>query len=290
MKPEDRITNQETATKVSLDPDVPNNVEFVSWKSPGDRVLQLFEAGKVAVFDQVPPPVDLAILRKAKVNPDRDRRVKKAGVPALLAELTETTFPKHVLSQLFPGDLKSAQAYRKAVGSATNFMTQTAKMLFPGYKFTGEVNHSWRLTEMYEEELHVDSYGNLNDELVRVRLFYNPDDTPRIWRTTWNAAELLDRYWDKEKLYEVADQHPNKINAAINSRLNWRRVPAHNVHFAPGALWVCCSQLVSHEIFYGRRAWAYTFSVDPSSIRDPKSRYAERIREVVKARRANEKP
>lgn len=282
VRPEDLITNQPTRTKVEAHPQVPNRFRFLSFDKPGETAMDAFEAGEVAVFDEVNFPVDFAAIHAAKVNEDRNRRIKKCGVPDMLQPLDKKTFPHHILRFMFPGDLSGAIAYRNQVGAATKFMTETVKRLFPRYDFSGEVSHSWRLTEMFAEEIHADSYDGRDDEWVRVRMFYNCDEFYRIWRTTWNSDELLTKYWDEHNFAEVADKHPNEMNRTINAKVNWRDIPKHTAFFAPRTLWVCCSQTVTHEIFYGRRMWAYTFAAKAKSMKNPELRFAQRMRDAAK--------
>ncbi len=279
-----RIAHQPTRTKVVLDPRLPSNVLFLKKFRP-EEVMPAFEAGQVVVFDDLRefrPDVDLNFLNLQPVWPDlgTDRAIKKAKLPALLAPLEKTTFANHVLGKMFPGDWKTALRYRNEASKATEFMRTMFRRLFPTYQFTGEEGHSWRLVETFPESLHVDSYNEGGAALTHVRLFYNFDTMPRIWNTTHDAPTLLRQFASlvpKERLGASG----NELNAILNNQVPWHTLPRHQVFFAPGALWICDSRLVSHEVVYGRRCWAYTFSCKPEGLQKPEIRFQERMRQVA---------
>lgn len=281
-----KITFQPHATKVLEDPRIPLRIQWVKLADlDGDALVERYEAGDVVVVEDFAAKLDLPFLRSLPVWIDGDKRIKKAKLKDIQAPLTAANFRSHFLAQLFPRDFGTAARFRDNAARFTDQMQALALQLFPHYRFTGVESHSWRLVESYAEELHVDSYNGSDDEQARVRLFFNYDDAPRIWHVSLSAPELLRSGWDQFDLKSRADDHPNELNAAINARIPWHEAPRHTLFFAPGTLWLADTQLVSHEIVWGRRGAAYTYGVDPASLRDPASSFQARMRAEVAARR-----
>lgn len=275
------VQNQPTRTKIVADPRLPLRVKFIAeGVHARDEVVEAYEAGNIVVFDNFASKLDLKFLQTLPIWRDKDKAIKKAKIENITAPLTVKTFRSHYLSRLFQ-DYATAAKFRDQVNKHTDQMRALSRTLFPDYRFTGKESNTWRLTETFPEQLHVDSYGGANDELARVRMFFNFDDIPRIWATSYPAAELFDRGWDSAMFRERADQHPNEVNALINAKMPWHELPRHQILFAPGTLWLADTQQVSHEIVYGRRGCGYTFLADPTSLRDKGSLFQTRMRDVV---------
>lgn len=294
------IADQPTATKILIDPRLPVHVHVESapqgitcTKAMTDACIARFESGAITVFDDIPllgkGAGPLAPLRAPRPV-ESDRRIKKAKTADLMAPLTPAGFDKHLLSRLFPttGDKKrdaSGDRYKAAVvyqfqfSAAVDAVRKLVRQLFPGYKFTGVENNTHRLLETFAEGLHVDSFAGSNDEFVRLRVFYNVDYIPRLWRSTYSSPELAWRSWPL--LAPIANRHPNELNDHLNQNIVWHEQPAHTIYFAPGALAICDTQLVSHEILYGRNALAMTFLVDPNSLTRPENSFQGQVRAAV---------
>jgi hypothetical protein len=280
--PSSYVALQETATKIVVDPRLPLRVKFIGATTPAVEIMGAFEAGEILVWDGFPMPVDLKFLRGMPVWPDTNRRIKKAKARELLAPLPHNPgkdFSGHLLGEIYGKDHKTASAFQAQARGMFDHMRAQFACMFPKYRPTGDESHSLRLVQSFPEGMHVDYYENLDDEAVRVRMFYNYDDTPRVWSTTQTAPELLERYWGD--LARYADMHPNVINFHIDQTIPWHEPPRHTIFFAPGTLWMADTQLVSHEIFYGRRAAAFTFGVEPYSLVDPALRFQMRMRSAA---------
>jgi hypothetical protein len=281
-----RVAHQPTLTKVVVDPRLPYRAIFMDWNKfdPAD-VRRYFEDGWIIIFDNVDVPAcDFKGLQSLPVWPDSDREIKKAKVESMLRPMTVQQFSTHPLNKFFPGDFKKATWFQQQLHGAIGWMGKVFKRIFSPYTFTGTTSHSWRLVETFPEILHCDSYYQQDDELCRVRMFYNYDNIPRIWNTTYQAHELTDMWWDKLNIMNRAHEHPNVINAILNGHGPWNELPRHQIFFAPKTLWICDSQLVSHEIVYGRRGWAHTYAVLPGSLEDPEKSFLARMRTVIKRR------
>lgn len=282
---DDRLTGlQETRTKIQRNPHVPDNAVFI--EQPKD-ISTLIEDGKIVVIDDVRLPYDERfLLRIPSLPPTVSRRVKKAKLRDLCAPLHHEAYASgaHVLAELFgycaPGTVTydDADYFQKQIALVTNAMTALFAQLFPNYRQTGEVSHNWRLIETFAEGLHCDSYSGNDDEVVRIRLFYNYDEIPRIWNTTFDAMELARRY---DMFLQDLSIHPNQINALLNASIPWHDLPRNLIFFAPRSLWIADTQINSHEIVYGRRCFSYTYSIDPDSLGDPEKRFQARMRRAL---------
>jgi hypothetical protein len=262
---------------------LPNQLTYQHWAGVGPAgVADLVEQGLVVVFDDLPPPVPLAKLRAVPVRPaGAPHQRKKVKLRELLAPCPPAGYAAHPLADAF-ATWPEAAGYQTFVRAVADYMRAAARRLFPGYTWTGEENHTWRYAETFAEGLHVDSYGGRDDECPRVRLFYNFDDVPRLWHVSWPAPELYRRYWECCNLAELIPPgtHPNAANALLTTRLRPLDLERHLVYFAPGTLWACDSQTVCHEVVYGRRCGAFTFTAAPGSMRDPARSFQNRVRAV----------
>lgn len=266
---------QTTRTKVHRNPALPDRVAFLPTADPL-APARAFEAGLIGVFDTPPPAVfgDAEFARRIPVLPDdHDFAVKKA-------KLDRMKPGKGLPDRLFPGDPAAQarlQAHTKAV---TDAVREFVRLTYPFYRLTGYEKHTLRVTETFPEGMHLDCYGDLpiGPDDVLLRVFVNFDKVPRIWRATCRADELfvlaaLDP-WRSVSL------SPDALNDAINRALPLSGLPADTVFFAPGSLWVCDGQLVSHEVVYGRKSWGFSFGVDGNSLLDPALAFPARMRDA----------
>lgn len=285
--PSSRVAHQEHATKICADPTLPLRVRFVDAKTPAAEVAAAVEGGMIAIHDGFRAPLDLEFLRAMPVWPDTNRRIKKAKLRDFEAPLpaTDKGFAGHLLGELFPGDRKRALYLQEQVRVMVEFMRDRVRALFPGYRFNGDEGHSWRLVESFPEGLHCDTYTGHDDDTVRLRLFYNYDVVPRVWTTTYDATELAEMFWGDWGGDAHGDDHPNAINFLMNEKIPWHALPRHHIFFAPGTLWMADTQLVSHEIFYGRRGCAFTFGADAASMTTPTNGFQPRMRAAVRRMR-----
>jgi hypothetical protein len=162
------------------------------------------------------------------------------------------------------------------------------EQLFAGYRFTRR-KVAWRLNTIMNENLHVDAYREPNFEHF-ARVFINLDNQPRVWKTSFTLEELYERYGEAALAQLGPDADANALQAKLNhlafgptSRHWWDNQPRHVAYFAPGDVWAVDSRLVSHQIFYGRRAVSLDFFVDPASMRNSRRQYLAMGDEYLKS-------
>ena len=125
------------------------------------------------------------------------------------------------------------------------------------------------------EGLHVDYFRN-DEDLHYLRIFVNVDREPRVWTLGHQLEELIERYYDEARLFELAEAPSNALCSRLNevvfdhvNALPRSAMDRHVVSFALGDVWLCETRLNSHEIYAGQRLVATDFYVDPASMLDP---------------------
>lgn len=237
--------------------------ELAGYETP----TEMYENGDVIVADSLDLPMqpeDWDFIKAIDLPPTLMLAVQKAREYDLMLPVTAAGFPKHVLSYYFPGDLKKAVRFQQIMERVNKRVRRHVTDLFPCYDIVQE-HITWRFTRTENEAIHFDSYaGNAND-YHNVRIFVNLDDKPRLWGVSHKVPAMIEKYPHLASLHD--GEHPNLFNNVINKNVPWHEVPRHFVAFAPGNAWLVNSQLVSHEIIFGRKLLACVFSVDPKSMR-----------------------
>jgi hypothetical protein len=235
-------------------------------------LLLLLSAG-LQLFDQ-----DWALLNSIKPPVVQDNFAKKAKLRNLLADVTMDNLPTHVLGRLGL-TLADAQHMQRVITSATDQLRLIVKGMFPMYKIVGE-DITWRFTATEAEEMHYDSYGTTPTPHHHVRLFVNLDDKPRLWAISQRVENTMRTY--RDRLKEANGLDPNSFNGRVNKLIPWDEMPRKYVTFMPGNAWLVNSQIVAHEIIYGRKMVACTFNVDPASMLDQKKSFNNVVRQTMK--------
>lgn len=249
--------------------------------SLGDLIVSWYEKGDVIIFDKPWLKLDLEFLRSLPVLETAEMYLKKAKPKALLLPLNAESFPEHILGKMFPGDLEKAHRYQEQILTVTEQICRFVDYTFPGYKIIDRDRYSWRFAMTENEGLHWDSYGLEPDDSSSVRVFVNLDDQPRVWEVSHKVETVIEAYKVKKNLRRHKDMHPNLLNAQLNLDLPLKKLPRHRVEFAPLSMWLVNSQIVGHEIVYGRKMLAYTFRVDPSTLRNPENDFVKRVRRAM---------
>lgn len=248
----------------------------------GDDVVRTFEQGGMVLVDDFPLQYDSDFLARINLAAGQEHRVKKAKGKSLLAPLVPETYETHVLSCFFPGNILQATYFQQQVRWVSAQLAQLVETLFPGYRVLDSQAYSWRFSLTIDEELHYDSYGQNDDEHVRLRVFYNLDERPRLWAVAGAVDQTL-RAWSGRVRREprLRDMAPNQVNNWINTGLPCAEIPRSYVAFAPRTLWIVDSQKIGHQILYGRRLLAYTYTIDYASVRFPEARFQEVVRRTL---------
>lgn len=246
------------------------------------KVQKTYEDGGLIIFDSAGNTMlkesDWHFLNSFQTGAKPDNRLKKAKMPDMLAPLPDD-YNQHVMSLLgltrdqaarLQGLIKKVNAYlRKLVGD-----------LFPRYKVVGE-GVTWRLTQTETEEMHFDSYGVATDENQKIRLFVNIDDKPRLWATSHVCTDAIRIYAGRLKGRDCTHP-PNQFNNTLNKTMPWHEVPRNFFAFAPGSMWLVNSQIVSHEIIFGRKMIGFTCDVDPASMDAPEKSFQNITRKALR--------
>jgi hypothetical protein len=214
---------------------------------------------------------DWGLVHSINLPKNADNSVKKATVAGLLG--------KNGTAGFFPGEPKKAAHLQEIIRRVDAQLLKTVQATFPRYKILGN-NNTWRLTQTDPEGMHFDSYGDATDDNHLVRLFVNLDDKPRLWGVGPRVWDVLRKYPDLFRPHR--DRHPNQLNKNVNALLPWREVVKHFVAFAPRNLWLVNSQVVAHEIVWGRKMIACSFYVDPATMYRPEMNFATKVRGTLK--------
>ncbi len=168
-----------------------------------------------------------------------------------------------MLSRLTPsiGDAKQLQ---KLMVRVTQQVRTYVRTWFPMYEVVDDQSITWRLTQTESEPMHYDSYGVDPNDHHNVRVFINLDTKPRVWGLSRKVQDMIKIY--SELMLPEKNQHPNLFTAALTKKLPWDKIPRTFVSFAPLNMWLVNSQVVAHEIIYGRRMLAATIACKPSSM------------------------
>lgn len=146
-------------------------------------------------------------------------------------------------------------------------------MLFPLYFSMREANITWRLTETVEEGMHFDVFGDGaplgagNKQLHRVKIFINIDSEPRRWRTSFDLPAVLDTCRDELPM-ELPDD-VNVVNDVIDKFGVLKGLPYHQFAYPTMSAVISNSEVLAHEVAYGRRVVGGEFLCDQGDMLDP---------------------
>lgn len=268
-----------------LHPDV--NVGIHRWTLDGaladvGQFGSLYEDGEMLLFDDSGLEIAEHEWRLlASINPPvvpvDDKLYKKAKLRRMLLPFAKDV--PHVLDHLCGQNRKAAGRLQALISRVTQLLRARAVALFPTYKFVGE-DITWRLTPTESEDIHYDSYEEHGKEFHGLRMFINLDSAPRLWGVGPKIQHSIAKY---AKLLPAVEQvNPNKYNDSVNKFLPWTEIPRHYVAFATNNLWLVHSQIVAHEIVFGRKMIGCTFQVDPSSVLDQSKLFHNVVRGAIK--------
>lgn len=187
-----------------------------------------------------------------------DRKHKKINIKALRAPLTEGS----PVFQLAPSK-SEASALQSMLIAADKAIVEIVKRWFPRYRWIREEN-TYRFTETKNEDFHWDIY---NQSTPMVRAFVNLDRKPRVW----GVGPLLPEYCAEvgDTLGIDGEDPIGVIAGKANKRFDVQRDgPTDVIEFGYGAVWLVQSQMVAHQIIYGRRMYACSVLYEETSMVD----------------------
>jgi hypothetical protein len=163
--------------------------------------------------------------------------------------------------------------------------------IFEGYIFSRK-KVSWRLNATLNENMHIDTYKQPSFDHF-ARMFINLDSQPRIWNTSYTLDDMYEMHGQAALDALAGNVTPTLLHQELNARTFgtqsslewWDNKDRHVTYFDPGDIWIVDSRLISHQIFYGRRALSIDFFVDPGSMLNPRRQYLAMAEDFI----ANEK-
>ena len=106
-----------------------------------------------------------------------------------------------------------------------------------------------------QEDMHFDTYKGPD----ALRMFVNLDSQPRVWRTSYNQNAALRKLSKKSPndYFDRSDNLAKILNRQVlyDYKKNKNKTAYHEFEFAPGAMWICNSKKVSHQVVKGRRVF-----------------------------------
>ena len=283
-------------TDIELSPSVADSFVRMDWREEGDdpmgfrtALIRNYELGKVIILENAPFHVNFDLLNKVSVP--RGRRFQKLSDKILRTPRLYRAEVRRLLYDAFGTNLPLYLAFRREVKRLSGSLRDFARTVFRPYRFL-KLGVSWRFTPTGPEGLHVDFFRN-EEDLHYLRIFVNVDHEPRVWTLSHQLEELIDRYYDEARLFELAEAPSNALCSRLNkvvfdhvNALPRGAMDRHVVSFAPGDVWLCETRLNSHEIYSGHRLVATDFYVDPASMLDPSLRVDARVKRSLERSRA----
>jgi hypothetical protein len=238
----------------------------------GDSIAEHYENRGVVVVPWMPIDFDRRFFLDLKMP----ARWKKIGTingierPVLAADGKPDA--RHPFVSGFQ-DLESARHAQEEIARFNSQLRRGLAMLLAPYRRILEGNISWRLCETLEEGLHVDVFNRgrpMDPEyrsLHRIKIFINIDDEPRRWRTSLDLPGILERA--RGVLPRALPDDVNVVNDLIDKLDALKDAPAHKVDYPTLSAVLVNSELVAHEVLYGRRMIAGEFACSRDDMLDP---------------------
>lgn len=272
--------------EIELSPSLAHRFVRMDWRddakdSIGFRreIISNYERGNIVALSGAPFHVDFGLLET--VSLPRGRKFQKLSDRFLCRPKLYRADVRRLFRDVFGSDFRRYLAFRQEVSRLSTQLREFACSVFRPYRFL-KLSVSWRFTPTGPEGLHVD-YFRRDGDLHYLRIFLNVDREPRIWTVSYALEDLIERYYDAARLFELADVPSNaicrRLNEAVFDHVNALprgAMDRHIVRFAPGDVWLCETRLNSHEIYSGHRLVATDFYVDPNSMLDPSQRVEAR--------------
>lgn len=192
-------------------------------------------------------------------------------------------YTKHPIYNYFPKDRPTGEYFQKQVKLFNKHITNYVAKHFPKYKIIDKHQWSWRFGIIQNEDMHVDSYERGDHESHLLRIFYNYDSKPRIWRISHPVSTLIEylKQTKPDVWKDLRYHHPNKVNAIINKNIDWTKQPYIQLEIQPYSLMFVNTQVQSHQIVWGRKLCAYSWVVAPSSMNDQNKNFVNLVRHLT---------
>lgn len=199
-----------------------------------------------------------------------------------VGNLFQNNLQKAIYQQAFEGNRQRFLYFQEQVKRGHQLVMDLFHKLFPGYEPI-EVKGTWRFVPTLFENLHWDSFPDLDDR-HQARIFINIDKNPRVWHTSHPLEPFVQEHYEKLGLAELKGENPNKVIGRIDKKFLGGMakrcldgLDRHALAFEQGEIWLADSRLISHQIYQGNRALIYMFHIKPESMHNPEKRFNRRI-------------
>ena len=269
---------------IERNPDLPDNILLLEPKPSfgeyarayGDRLAEHYESNGVIVVPSVPIAFDAEYFQGISFTEDLK---KSLGTVNGIEKSTITRDGKdftvnesHPFVQLF-GDVLVATYVQRQVAAFNARLRQGLSILFPRYLSLEEANITWRLTETYEEGLHVDVFAKgaplppAARSLHRLKVFINIDSVPRRWRTSLDLAGVLRAC--RGTLPDELPDDLNVVNDIVDKFDVLSSLPCHHIAYPTMSAVIANGETVSHEVVWGQRLVAGEFFCRAEDMLNP---------------------
>ena len=268
---------------IELDPGIPDNFLVLERKETfgdyartyGNALAEHLENRGIIVVPFMPIRFDLAQFQSMTV-PNQWKKIGTAnGIeqPIFVREGQNVRQNlDHPLMQLGLGSKWAAYLQSQIAGFNAEFRRGLG-VLFPAYHSLWAANITWRLTHTVEEGMHFDSFHRgapldaAGKKLHRVKIFMNIDTEPRVWRTSLDLPGALAAC--RDRLPEELPDDVNVVNSVIDKLAALKALPYHKLAFPTMSAVICNSEVVAHEVVYGRRVIGGEFLCLQEDMLDP---------------------
>jgi hypothetical protein len=176
-----------------------------------------------------------------------------------MAEGRDTAETQALLERSFGGDRARLEMFAAQLRLVRGIAERVLDRVL-GHLVTGETIMVARFSETRMENLHYD-LDRGSDDHEAFRFYINLDAYPRIWSTSYQMAQLLERGGQRLLAGIDPDQPAETILKRATTRAygGWhhrateRMAPRHHVYFDPGDVWIVDGRSVSHQVTSGHR-------------------------------------
>lgn len=255
------------------------------------EVRQRFETGHLILLRNFRFDLDYAFLNGLNFDvdgpPEFLRKIKKYGDNKIAGLGPDSTAPldRFVFENIFNSDTGRVDYYKEQVNSGNAQCDALYKKIFPNYRTTREVK-TWRFTSTLYENLHWDNF-EIPEIFHQVRIFTNIAASPRLWRTSHRIDHLATTGYSEYGLGALAEKSGDDLVRRLNSAaLGGMKgacldhFPKHHIAFEQGEVWLAETRIVSHQIYYGERAFATMYFSDPETMDRPELAFDARIEQL----------
>lgn len=255
----------------------------------GDDLAHHYEQGGVIVLPFFPVRLDVEFLYSLDIPKPLKKMGTANGIEEPVIRRQGNAYSldeEHLFLRLFGAQNSGIASYFQSQVALTNWQIRLGLVtLFPQYHSLAEGNITWRLTKTGAEGLHFDVFKEgaalTEDEKKyhRIKLFFNIDKAPRLWRISWHMRELM-----KERRAHLPDALPDDINVA-----SWafdklgilKDAPCHEASFPPFSAWLVNSEARAHEVLSGHRMIAAEYHCLKEDMLDPALHTHDRMKNWI---------